>query len=458
MLRQSPRPRSPEPPRSPLSGLLPRPAPEAAPGRSEAIIARLHTLYPKLIDLSLDRVLRLLRQLGDPQLRLPPVIHVAGTNGKGSTCAFLRAIGEAAGWRVHVTISPHLIELRERFRLAGELVSDEVLSDTLAEIEQVNAGAPITVFEALAAAGTLLFSRVPAELCVVEVGLGGRYDATNVVPRPAACAITSISMDHQEFLGDRLDRIAWEKAGIMKPGRPVVTGRQSAEVLAVLRGCAQETGAPLLERARDWDVTSTGDGLRFADAVGSLHLPSPGLAGAHQIDNAGIAIAALRASGLAVPDTAVAGIAQAQWPARLQRLHGRLAASLSGPVALFLDGGHNAGAGLALAEHLRSWADQPVHLVIGMKQSKDVSAFLRPLMPLATSVWAVEEPGQHLALPIASIVEASGGLARPGPDVSGALRQIGAIEAGRARVLVCGSLYLAGEVLKMDRPLLEGEL
>ena len=183
------------------SALLPCLAPDVTVGQSEAIIARLHTLYPKLIDLSLDRVLRLLHQLGDPQLRLPPVVHVAGTNGKGSTCAFLRAIGEAAGWRVHVTISPHLVELRERFRLAGELVGDELLARTLAEIEVVNAGAPITVFEALAAAGYLLFSRVPAELCVVEVGLGGRYDATNVVPQPAACAITSISMDHQEFLG-----------------------------------------------------------------------------------------------------------------------------------------------------------------------------------------------------------------------------------------------------------------
>ena len=424
-----------------------------ATGRTGVIIARLHTLYPKLIDLSLDRVLRLLRQLGDPQLRLPPVIHVAGTNGKGSTCAFLRAIGEAAGWRVHVTISPHLVELRERFRLAGRLVSEEALSDALAEIEQVNAGDPITVFEALAAAGYLLFSRVPADLCVVEVGLGGRYDATNVVPRPASCAITSISMDHQDFLGDQLDRIAWEKAGIMKPGCPVVTGEQTADVLAMLRICAAECGSPLFERGRDWDVTPADGGLCFRDAAGPLQLPAPSLAGAHQIDNAGIAIAALRASGLAVSGHAFAGIAHAEWPARLQRLHGCLAKLLPARIALFLDGGHNAGAGQALAAQLRAWSDQPAHLIVGMKQSKDAAAFLRPLLPLAAAVWAVQEPGQHSALPVASVIEASDGVARPGPDVVGALRQLAAQEAGPARVLICGSLYLAGEVLKADRVL-----
>ncbi len=434
-----------------MTAALPPLPQQAAPGRADAIIARLHTLYPKLIDLSLDRVLRLLRQLGDPQLRLPPVVHVAGTNGKGSTCAFLRAIGEAAGWRVHVTISPHLVELRERFRLAGTLVSEEVLAGTLAEIEQVNAGAPITVFEALAAAGVLLFSRVPADFCVIEVGLGGRYDATNVVPRPAACAITSISMDHQEFLGDRLDRIAWEKAGIIKPGCPVATGEQRAEVGRVLRACAAEAGSPLLERGRDWEVTRANGGLRFTDAAGVLQLPAPALAGAHQIDNAGVAVAALRASGLLLPEAAFSGIAGAEWPARLQRLSGRLAALLPAPVELYLDGGHNEGAGLALARQLREWAGQPVHLVVGMKQSKDVTGFLRPLLPLAASVWAVAEPGQHLALPVTAVVEASGNVARPGPDVAGALQQIAAGGAHPARVLICGSLYLAGEVLKADR-------
>ncbi len=422
--------------------------PGLAPGRTDATVARLHTLYPKLIDLSLDRVLRLLHALGDPQLRVPPVIHVAGTNGKGSTCAFLRAIGEAAGWRVHVTISPHLVHLRERFRIAGRLVDEGVLSDTLEEIERVNAGQPITVFEALAAAGYLLFARATAELCVVEVGLGGRFDATNVIPAPAACCITSISLDHQDFLGDRLDRIAWEKAGIMKSGCPVATGRQQPEVAAVLRACAAETGAVLYERGRDWEVAETPGGLRFSDVSGVLDLPRPSLAGTHQIDNAEIAIAALRASGLGVPPAAFAGVARAEWPGRLQRLRGRLAAIVPSGSELYLDGGHNEGAGQALALQLDAWADRPVHLIVGMKQSKNAAGFLAPLLHRAASVWAVAEPGQHLAMPVDDIVEASDRVARPGPDVMGALRQVASEPPGR--VLICGSLYLAGEVLKAD--------
>jgi dihydrofolate synthase/folylpolyglutamate synthase len=428
---------------------IPRPAAGAAPGRTDAIIDRLHALYPKLIDLSLDRVQRLLAQLGHPERALPPVIHVAGTNGKGSTCAFLRAIGEAAGLRVHVTISPHLVELRERFRIAGELVSDETLAATLEEVEAVNEGGAITVFEALVAAGLLLFARTPADLCVVEVGLGGRFDATNVFDQPAACAITSISLDHQDFLGDRLDRIAWEKAGIMKPGRPAATGHQHPEAAAMLRACAAETGAVLLERGRDWDIGERNDGLRFSDAGGTLDLPWPSLLGPHQLDNAGIAVAALRASGVALPISAYAGIANAVWPGRLQQLRGRLAAMLPEKAELWLDGGHNAGAGEALAEHLRAWSDRPLHLIVGMKQSKDASGFLAPLLPHAASVWAVREPGQHLALPVEAIVEASGGVARMGPDVAGALAGIAGLRQG-GRVLICGSLYLAGEVLKAD--------
>jgi dihydrofolate synthase/folylpolyglutamate synthase len=431
---------------------LPRPAPAPEPGRADAIIDRLHKLYPKLIDLSLDRVLRLLHQLGDPQLHLPPVIHVAGTNGKGSTCAFLRAIAETAGWQAHVTISPHLVELRERYRVAGTLVSEATLADTLAEIEHVNDGAAITVFEALVAAGYLLFSRTPAKLCVVEVGLGGRFDATNVIPQPAACAITSISLDHQDFLGTRLDRIAWEKAGIMKPGRPAVTGLQAPEAAVMLRGCAAETGAVLLERGRDWEISADAHGMRFSDSAGELSLALPSLEGAHQHDNAGIAIAALRASGLALPPGAYDGIALAEWPARLQRLTGRLKNRLPDGTELYLDGGHNEGAGLALAGQLQSWSDRPVHLIVGMKQSKDVGGFLRPLLPHAASVWAVEEKGQHLALPVAAVIEASGGIALPGPDIAGALRQIARLPGSEmSRVLICGSLYLAGEVLKADR-------
>jgi dihydrofolate synthase / folylpolyglutamate synthase len=413
--------------------------------RIEGIVARLHGLHPRLIDLSLDRLRDLLAKLDHPERRLPPVIHVAGTNGKGSTCAFLRAMAEAAGQRVHVYTSPHLVRFNERIRVAGELVSDEALAAALEHVERVNAGAPITVFEVITAVAFHLFAGTSADLCVLEVGLGGRGDATNVIDRPVACAITSISLDHRDLLGDTLPVIAAEKAGIMKRGVPVAIGAQPAEVLDVLLTAAPRVGAPVMLRDHDWNVASHPDGLRYEDAGGPLNLPPPSLAGAFQLDNAGIAIAALRASGLAMDAT---GIARAEWPARLQLLRGRLAALLPPDWELWLDGGHNPGAGIALAEQLRAWADRPLHLVIGMKQTKDAGEFLRPLLPLATSVWAVAEPGQHDARPVEAIVEASGGAARPGPHVADALRALP--RDGCARVLICGSLYLAGEVLKQD--------
>jgi dihydrofolate synthase/folylpolyglutamate synthase len=418
--------------------------------RIEGIVARLHGLHPRLIDLSLDRLIVLLGKLGHPEQRLPPVIHVAGTNGKGSTCAFVRAIGEAAGMRVHVYTSPHLVRFNERIRLAGALVSDADLADALEEIERVNAGDPITVFEVITAVAFYLFAKVPADLCVLEVGLGGRGDATNVIARPAASAITSISLDHRELLGETLEVIAAEKAGILKQGVPVAIGAQEPEVSAELLGIAGRVGAPVSLRGRDWDVVPAGAGFRFTDARGALDLPAPSLPGLFQTDNAGIAIAALRASGLAVPDAAfAAGVASAEWPARLQRLTGRLAALLPADWELWLDGGHNPGAGVVLAEHLAGWADRPVHLVVGMKQAKDSAEFLRPLLPHAATAWAVAEPGQHLALPVEAIVAASGGVARPGPLIADALAAIPR-GPGPARVLICGSLYLAGEVLKLD--------
>ncbi len=405
--------------------------------RIEPLIARLHTLHPRLIDLSLDRLLRLLAQLGHPERRLPPVLHVAGTNGKGSTCAFLRAAAEQAGHTVHVYTSPHLVRFNERFRVAGSLVTDAQLAATLEHIERVNDGAPITVFEVMTAAAFVLFAATPADLCVLEVGLGGRGDATNVV-RPAACAITAISLDHREMLGDTLALIAAEKAGIMKPAVPTVTGAQPAAVLAVL-----DAAGPVRARGREWDVTPRGAGLLYRDGAGEVLLPAPGLAGAHQVDNAGIAVAALRAGGIAIGD--FGGIARADWPARLQRLHGRLAAVVPGRE-LWLDGGHNPAGGAALAAVLDGW-DGPTHVIVGMKQAKDTAEFLRPLLPRAASLWAVAEPEQHQALPVAAIVQASGGAARPGPTVADALRALDGIPG---RVLICGSLYLAGEVLKAD--------
>jgi dihydrofolate synthase / folylpolyglutamate synthase len=420
--------------------------------RIDGIIERLHGLHPRLIDLSLDRLLSLLDKLGNPELRLPPIIHVAGTNGKGSTCAFLRAMAEAAGMRVHVYTSPHLVHFNERIRVAGQIVSDPDLIAAMEEIERVNAGAPITVFEVITAAAFHLFAASPAELCVLEVGLGGRGDATNVIPPPASCAITSISLDHRELLGPTLDVIAREKAGIMKRDVKLTTGAQPAEVMAVLEQEAERTGTPLLERDRDWSIQESGAGLRFSDSEGTIDLPFPSLLGPHQFDNAGIAIAALRSAGLGVANDAIArGIASAEWPARLQRLTGRLASLLPAGWELWLDGGHNPGAGEALATHLASWCDRPIHLVVGMKQAKDSAEFLRPLIPLAASLWAVAEPDQHSALPVEAIVAASGSVARPGPLVTDALRQLVRGDAP-ARVLICGSLYLAGEVLKQDAP------
>ena len=419
-------------------------------GRPGAVLERLQHLYPALIDLSLGRLEVLLARLDHPERHLPPVIHVAGTNGKGSTCASLRAIAEASGWTVHVGTSPHLVDITERFRIAGRLVSDLTLTQTLEEIERVGAGDPITVFEVLTAAAFLLFSRHHADLAVIEVGLGGRFDATNVLPPPAACVITAISMDHEAFLGDRIEAIAAEKAGIIKPGTPVVTGRQPGPVLSVIIDEAARIGAPLRVRDRNWSVQRSALGLRYADVDGTLDLPLPALLGAHQVENAGLAVAALRAAGMAVPTHGWAGLASTAWPARLQRLTGRLTAGLPEGWELWLDGGHNPGAAAVLGEVLAGWTDRPVHLVIGMKQSKDARGFLLPLLDRADSVQAVAEPGQHMALPVDAIVAASGGRAVAGPTVAEALSRIVGVDQPAGRILICGSLYLAGEVLKMD--------
>lgn len=410
-------------------------------GRSAPVIERLHALHPRLIDLSLGRLEALLGRLGHPERRLPPVLHVAGTNGKGSTCAFARAIIEAAGQRAHVFTSPHLVHFHERIRLAGTLVDDDALTEALEETEAANAGAAISVFEVITAAAFLLFARVPAEALVLEVGLGGRFDATNVVARPVATAITSISMDHMDFLGDTLAKIAFEKAGIIKPGVPCATGFQAPEAMAVLRAVAAERGAALLARGADWVMDAAG--------YNGLPLPPLGLPGPHQRDNAGIAITALRAWGPDwLNDGAIQrGVARAEWPARIQRLQGALAAQVA-PHELWLDGGHNPGAGEALAAHFSNWSDRPLHILVGMKAGKGAEGFLAPLLPFATTLLAVREPGQHLAMEPAEIVAASGGVARMGGTVAEALAMLPPGAPGR--VLVCGSLYLAGEVLKAD--------
>jgi dihydrofolate synthase/folylpolyglutamate synthase len=418
--------------------------------RVDGILERLLSLFPRAIDLDMGRLLDLLAKLGNPHDKLPPVLHVAGTNGKGSTCAFARAIAEAAGLRTQVYTSPHLIDFNERIRLSDGVVSHRRLAETLERVEQVNAGAAVTVFEVITAAAFVLFAEDPADLCILEVGLGGRGDATNVVAKPVACAITSISIDHRDFLGDSLTGIAGEKAGIIKPGVPVVTGSQPPEVLEVFMAMAAERGAPLLARGRDWSVIPATEGLEFVDSQGSLSLPWPSLVGPHQYDNAGIAVAALRASGLMIPDRAFeSGVAGAEWPGRLQPLRDSLLGLLPDGWELWLDGAHNPGAGAALAQHLPSWRDRPLHLVVGMKQGKDAAEFLKPILPFADSVWAIAEPGQHLALSVEDVVAASGGVARAGGTAAEALRKLARVAPpAPARVLICGSLYLAGALLR----------
>lgn len=419
-------------------------------GRSGKILERLNKLYPALIDLSLDRLKRLLKELGNPEQKLPPAIHVAGTNGKGSTCAFLRAIGEQAGWNVHVSTSPHLVNVTERFRIAGHLVDETELAETLAYIETVNDQKPITVFEVLTAAAFLLFAKYPADLAIIEVGLGGRFDATNVI-HPIASTITSISMDHEAFLGTNLTLIAKEKAGIIKPEIPIITCHQPAEVINVLKEEAKTKNAPIFEQGKDWQIQKKENRLIYEDSKGTLELPLPGLIGKHQIHNAGLAIATLRSTNLVMPEFAWQGISKAQWPARLQRLQGRLTRYLLPESELWLDGGHNPDAGHILAEFIKEkWQDKPLHLIVGMKNNKNSGAFLAPLIPLSASIQAVVEPDQHMAMPIEHIIQASQNHAIAGGTVKHALTHLQQIEKKPCRVLICGSLYLAGSILQQD--------
>ncbi|WP_425430595.1 bifunctional folylpolyglutamate synthase/dihydrofolate synthase [Defluviimonas denitrificans] len=416
---------------------------------SDLILARMMALHPKIIDLTLDRVWRLLAALDHPEEKLPPVIHIAGTNGKGSTQAMIRAGLEAMGGRVHAYTSPHLARFHERIRLAGELISEDYLTEILEECEAANGGIPITYFEITTCAALLAFARVPADWTLLEVGLGGRLDATNVVAKPRLTIITPVSVDHQQYLGETLPEIAGEKAGILKRGVPCVVGPQLPDGLEVIEARAERLGAPLLVHGQHWHVFEERGRLIFQDENGLLDLPLPTLPGPHQIDNAGAALAALRhlGAGEAACEAAVTG---AYWPARMQRLaHGPLVAAAGG-CELWLDGGHNPAGGEAVAATLARMPKKPTHLILGMLNTKDIAGYLRPVAAEARSLTAVSIPGEAntLSAEDTQAAAAKAGIeAGTAASVAEAVAAIAARDPG-ARILICGSLYLAGHILR----------
>jgi len=428
----------------------------------DSILARLLALHPKRIDLTLERVERILARLGNPERRAPPAIHVAGTNGKGSTIAFLRAMLEAAGKSVHVYTSPNLVRINERFRLGepggGVLVSDEELADALAECERANGDAPITIFEIETAAAFVLFARHQADYLLLEVGLGGRLDATNVIERPLASIVTPVSMDHIEFLGDTIEKIAAEKAGIFRAGVPAVIAPQVDVVSRVLELHAEKARAPLHVAGQQWTASIEHGRLVYQDEKGLFDLPPPKLFGRHQFDNAGTAIAALRAAGVRLPVKAVEhGLMRAEWPARLQRLTtGHLIALAPPGAELWLDGGHNADGGRAIAAalgDLEERVSRPLVLVVGMLSTKDHSGFLRNFTGLVRRVFAVPIH-QDKGVPVEEIAAAARAAGMPA-DASGSIEEALSAIGGLGfdpppRILITGSLYLAGEVLSAN--------
>ena len=430
----------------------------------DSIVSRLTALHPRRIDLSLGRIERLLAALDHPELHLPPVIHVAGTNGKGSTIAFLRAILEAGGKRVHVYTSPHLARFNERFRLGAEgegtLVSDADLAAALEECERANGAAPITVFEITTAAGLLLFARHPADVLLVEVGLGGRLDATNVIDHPLATIITRIAIDHSDYLGDSLEQIATEKAGIIKRGAPAIVASQHRDVLAVIERQAARLNAPLKIAGEDWTATEERGRLVYQDDVGLLDLPAPKLYGRHQFENAGLAIATLRAlPTLRLPPAAFeAGMVKADWPARLQRLtQGALVDLAPAGSELWLDGGHNPDGGRAIAATLADLEERvsrPLLLIVGMLANKDSEGFLRNFTGLARRLIAVPVPGVEAGVPaeeLAATARAIGLPATSRDDLTEALDAARKLDLDPPpRILITGSLYLAGDVLRQN--------
>jgi len=414
--------------------------------------------HPRVITLGLERIERLLKRLGSPEKKLPPLVHVAGTNGKGSLVAYLRAMTEAAGYRAHVYTSPHLVRFNERIRIAGRLIGDDELGELLTECEEANGEEPISFFDITTALAYFAFSRVPADIGIIEVGMGGRFDSTNVI-EPAVSAITPVGYDHTGFLGDKLEGIAWEKAGIVKRAVPAVIGRQRGVSTKVIEDEAAKLAAPLFRMGREWQLTPTDTGFRYESDLATLDLPAPALAGAHQLDNAATAVACierLRAAKFAIDDEAIRkGLATVDWPARLQRLtRGPLPESLPPGCELWLDGGHNEDCGIVLGRMASDWAKEPaalpLYLVFAMQTTKDASGFLRPLARHAKAARAVPFPEGHSAYtPDEACAKAAevGLDCAPANDIGAALEDLSATQPAPMRVLICGSLYLAGAVL-----------
>ncbi|HET6388608.1 folylpolyglutamate synthase/dihydrofolate synthase family protein [Hyphomicrobium sp.] len=439
---------------------------------SDAILADMMLLHPKLIDLSLGRVERLLAKLGHPEKKLPPVVHIAGTNGKGSVTAYLKAFAEAAGKRVHVYTSPHLVRFHERIALAGDdgkahPIDEDTLVDVLTRVHAVNDGDDITQFEITTAAAFLAFSERPADVLLLEVGLGGRLDATNVIEDPALTIIMPISMDHAEKLGPTLAKIAFEKAGILKRGVPGVVSQQSDDVLSVLESRARQLGAPLTVWGRDFDAYEQAGRLIVQSNDRLLDLPLPALIGRHQIVNAGTAVAAALTLGERIPSLAIderaleEGLRTVEWPARMQHLTtGPLPALLGEEAELWLDGGHNPAAGDMVADTLATLDEKspkPVYLIVGMMGQKDALGFLAPFRGLVRAIYTVPIPGAHEAPHseenLAEVARGAGMQAIDRKNVIDALQTIAGLSKGPKRVLICGSLYLAGHVLTLQQDL-----
>lgn len=423
---------------------------------------RLTALSPGADILGLERITELLHRLGEPQRALPPVLHVAGTNGKGSTCAFLRASIEAAGMRAHVYSSPHLVRFNERIRLSGDLIDDAILAPLLAEVLDAGGDIGASFFEITTAAAFLAFARVPADALILEVGLGGRLDATNVIADPASTAIAQLGIDHQAFLGDTLAQIAAEKAGIAKLGRPLVTMAYPPEIAAIVRAAADVAGAPVYAEGDAWSYAINGNTLHYRDFAGTLETPLPALAGPHQPANFALALASLRHQDrIALPDSAYAAAARnAYWPARMQRMgEGPLTALLPPGTTLWLDGGHNANAADAVSAGIaRETGGRPLHIVLGMLDNKDAETMIARFAPLAASFTGVPVPGHghHPPAALADSAHAHGvASVTTAPDLPTALRQIAAQADPRSRpvVLILGSLYLAGTALAANEEL-----